>query len=192
MDVPEKKHDVPWRVPRPMTSTPLDGLIEAMAGAVVEAQARIEQAQVAHLGDYFDENNRPKSVVIRMPSMQSGSSEDDEDLYRAPLLPLVPTTSLRIKDVEICFDAELGAFFEDKDKDGDGIPDIEQGRWGFLSKARKRSVALDTEARRSDCAKNTVHVRLRVEGVEPTDGVARLTNHLAMTQGVFQTFRPGD
>jgi hypothetical protein len=175
-----------------MTTTSLDGLIEAMAGAVVEAQARIEQAQVAHLADYFDEDNRPKSVVIRMPSMQAGAGEWDEDLYRAPLLPLVPTTSLRIKDVEICFDAEMGAFFASEDDDADGMAEADQGRWAFLSRGRKRAVALDTDAGHSTRETGKVHVKLRVEGVEPTDGVARLTNHLAMTQGVFQTFRPGD
>ncbi|MGN6480144.1 DUF2589 domain-containing protein [Luteibacter sp.] len=175
-----------------MTATPLEGMIEAMAGAVVEAQARIEQAQVAHLGEYFDEDNRPKSVVIRMPSMKVGTDDGDEDLYRAPLLPLVPTTSLRIKDVEICFDAELGEFSDSGETDGDGMPDLEQSRWAFLSRSRKQSVQLDTAARHRNDQGGKVHVKLRVEGVEPTDGVARLTNHLAMTQGVFQTFRPGD
>jgi hypothetical protein len=177
-----------------MTGTPLEGLIEAMAGAVVEAQARIEQAQVARLGDYFDEDNRPKSVVIRMPSMQPGSEDGDEDLYRAPILPLVPSTSLRIKEVEIRFDAELGAFIDGdvREDDGDGAPDPGRSRWAFLSKVRKRSVALDTTARRSDGGIGKVQVKLCVEGVEPSDGVARLANHLAMTQGVFKTFRPGD
>lgn len=174
-----------------MTGTRLEGLIEAMAGAVVEAQSRIERAQVAHLADYFDEDNRPRSVVIRMPSLEHGSLAGDEDLYRAPLLPLVPTTSLRIKDVEICFDAELGSFFDAEDKDGDGNPDIEPARWAFRSKGKKPSVALDTGTRNA-AGVGKVHVKLRVEGVDPVDGVARLTNHLAMTQGVFQTFRPGD
>lgn len=173
-------------------STPrLEGLIEAMASAVVEAQARIEQAQVAHLGDYFDEDNRPKSVVIRMPSMQKDSRDGDEDFYRAPLLPLVPSTSLRIKDVEIDFEAELGNFFDAEDRDGDGIPDRRQARWAFRSKKKAPSVAMDTGARKLGGG-HKVHVKLRVEGIEPTDGIARLSNHLAMTQGVFQTFRPGE
>ncbi|KJV36132.1 DUF2589 domain-containing protein [Luteibacter yeojuensis] len=165
-----------------------------MAGAVVEAQARIEQAQVAHLGEYFDDDNRPKSVVIRMPSMQPGATENDEDLYRVPLLPLVPSTSLRIRDVEIEFDAELGAFFEpgDDDADAGASPGGFGDRWAFLSRLRRRSVALDTHARRGEGGAGKVQVKLRVEGTEPTDGLARLTNQLAMTQGVFQTFRPGD
>jgi hypothetical protein len=173
-------------------TAPLEGLIEAMAGAVVEAQARIEQAQVAHLGDYFDEDNRPKGVVVRMPSMQTGTGEGDEDLYRVPLLSLVPTASLRIKEVEVAFDAELGALFDPGDAGDEAEAPGVGDRWAFLSRLRRRSVALDTKARRSDGGGGKVQVTLRIEGTDPTDGVARLTNHLAMTQGVFQTFRPGE
>ncbi|QWT19097.1 DUF2589 domain-containing protein [Bacillus sp. NP157] len=175
-----------------MTSAaPLEGLIEAMASAVVEAQGRIEQAQVAHLGDYFDEDNRPKSVVIRMPSMKAGAEAGDEDLYRAPLLPLVPTASLRIKDVEISFDADLGSLVDRQDAEAPA-GDLGESRWRFLPRKPKRSVGLDTASRRSADRAGAVRVVLRVEGVEPSEGTARLVNHLAMTQGVFQTFRPDD
>jgi hypothetical protein len=34
-----------------------------------------------------------------------------------------------------------------------------------------------------------VHIVLRVEGTEPSDGTARLINHLTQTQGVFKTVR---
>jgi hypothetical protein len=175
-----------------MATTPLEGLIDAMAGAVVEAQARIEQAQIAHLADYFDEDNRPKSVVIRLPCMAAGAGDGDEDLYRAPLLPLVPTTALKIRDVEISFDAELGDCFESEQPVEEDAPEIDTGRWNLLSKWRKRSVALDTQTQKSPAESGKVYVKLRVEGVELPDGLARLSNHLAMTQGVFKTFRPGD
>lgn len=92
----------------------LKDLIEALAGAVIEAQDRIEQHQIANLGSYFDENNRPKSVLLRLPSLQPGAQEGSEDLYRAPLLPLVATNMLRIKDVEISFDVDLGALSDEE------------------------------------------------------------------------------
>src|ERR1700750_1323573 len=92
--------------------TSLNTLIEAIAGAVVDAQDRIEQHQMAHLSDFFDEDNRPKSVVIRMPSLQPHAGENDADLYRAPILPLVSTNVLRMKDVEIRFDADIGPLVE--------------------------------------------------------------------------------
>lgn len=174
----------------------LESLIEAMAGAVVDAQGRIEDAQVAHIARFFDDDLRPRSVVVRVPSMQAGAPDGGEDLYRVPLLPLVPTTSLRIKDVEISFDADLGTLFSDTpaaDEDdaantGAGEPHA-QG-WRFGRRFRRKRVGVDTARRSRAGSSSSVHVKLRVEGVDPNEGAARLINHLAMTQGVFQTFGP--
>ena len=44
-------------------------LIEALAGAVIEAQDSIEMHQLSNLRDFFDEDNRPRSVTIVGPSM---------------------------------------------------------------------------------------------------------------------------
>src|SRR5476649_2349091 len=95
-------------------STPVDlkDLIEALAGAVIEAQDRIEQHQISNLGSYFDSDNRPRSVTIRLPSLSPDADPGDEDLYRAPLLPLVACNPLKIKDVEITFDVDLGTLAE--------------------------------------------------------------------------------
>jgi len=161
------------------TQTSLNDLIEAIAGAVTDAQDRIEQHQMSHLSDFFDEDNRPKSVVIRMPSLHPNANEGDEDLYRAPILPLVSTNVLRIKDVEITFDADLGSLVDDEPTTGKPQPG-------------KRALQVDTAVGAPNRKGGSVHVVLRVEGSEPTDGAARLMNHLAQTQGVFQTFKPGD
>jgi hypothetical protein len=172
------------------TRLSLNDLIEAIAGAVVDAQDRIEQHQVSNLSDYFDEDNRPKSVVIRMPSMHPQASEGDEDLYRAPLLPLVSTNVLRIKDVEVTFDADLG----DVSSNDDAANAAEQdGKSSWRKKAPigTPSLQVDTAGGSPNRKGGAVHVVLRVEGTEPTDGATRLMNHLAQTQGVFQTFKPG-
>ena len=50
-------------------NTPLNHLIEALAGAVIEAQESIEQRQLSNLRRYFDADWRPKSLVVRVPSM---------------------------------------------------------------------------------------------------------------------------
>lgn len=174
------------------TRTSLNDLIEAIAGAVIDAQDRIEQHQVSNLSDYFDEDNRPKSVVIRMPSMHPDASADDEDLYRAPLLPLVSTNVLRIKDVEVTFDADLGNLTS-SDESGGAAAAPKDGPSGWRSKtqAGKPSLQVDTTGGAPNRKGGSVHVVLRVEGTEPTDGAARLMNHLAQTQGIFQTFKPG-
>lgn len=168
--------------------TSLNTLIEAIAGAVVDAQDRIEQHQMSRLSDFFDEDNRPKSVVIRMPSLHPKAGEADEDLYRAPLLPLVSTNVLRIKDVEITFDADIGPLVE-------GEVPAEQHvdpNWKGKPPAARPHLSVDPSAGGKDRRSGNVHVVLRVEGSEPTDGATRLMNHLAQTQGVYKTFTPGD
>jgi hypothetical protein len=171
------------------TQTSLNTLIEAIAGAVVDAQDRIEQHQIAHLSDFFDQDNRPRSVVIRMPSLHPQAGEDDEDLYRAPILPLVSTNVLRIKDVEITFDADIGPLVE-----GDVPGDATAGEsaWKGKPPSARPQLRVDPTAGGNERKGGAVHVVLRVEGSEPTDGAARLMNHLSQTQGVFKTFKPGD
>lgn len=179
--------------------TSLNDLIEALAGAVIEAQDRIEQHQMANLGAYFDEHNRPKSVLIRLPSQHPQAGEYDEDLYRAPLLPLVSTNVLRIKDVEISFDAELGDLSEDVSSapspDSPAAPaqpaetGAADGGWLAKPPPGRSRIGIDTSASASSRKQSSVHVVLRVEGTEPTDGAARLINHLAQTQGVFKTVK---
>ncbi|MBB5885678.1 MULTISPECIES: DUF2589 domain-containing protein [unclassified Xanthomonas] len=169
--------------------TALNDLIEALAGAVIEAQDRIEQHQMANLGDYFDEFHRPKSVIIRLPSQHPQAAEGDEDYYRAPLLPLVSTNVLRIKDVEISFDAQLGDLGGLQSADGFFAPEPPgpKAAWQAKRTATRSSVRVDTSASARSQRQSAVHVVLRVEGTEPTDGAARLLNHLAQTQGVFKT-----
>lgn len=170
--------------------TPLPGLIEAMAGAVIDAQDRIEKQQLSHLSEYFDEDNRPKSIVLRMPSMQPGAGVDDEDLYRAPLLPMVSTNMLRIKDVEISFDADLGNLVEVRSPP-QSTGDIPRGPgWVPKGDTPRPVVQIDTSSGSGSRNSGAVRVVMRVEGSEPSDGVARLMTYLAQTQGVFQTFRP--
>lgn len=173
------------------TQTPLPGLIEAMAGAVIDAQDRIEKRQLANLGDYFDDDNRPKSIVMRMPSMQPGATQSDEDLYRAPLLPLVSSNFLRIKDVEISFDADLGSLVHGAEETAsEDAPNKGKRGWRRGGEPTKTpQVQVDTTIKAGRSKAGSVHVVLRVEGSEPTEGAARLMNHLTQTQGVFRTFR---
>lgn len=150
------------------SNIPLNHLIEAMAGAVIDAQESVERQQLSSLRRYFDENWRPKSLTVRVPSMRPGAQPGEDDIYRAPLLPLMPPNPLRIKDVEITFDAELGQL-QDAPKDS--------------GKDKEKTISIDTAGNRKETS-CSVHVVLRVEGVEATEGTSRLLNHLAQTQGV--------
>ena len=96
----------------------LNDLIEALANAVIEAQDRIEQHQISNISRYFDEDNRPISVDVKLPSLDPGADEDEDVDYRVPLLALVSSNPLRIKDVEISFDADISQV-GDSNQNGD-------------------------------------------------------------------------
>lgn len=174
-------------------SVSLHDLIEALAGAVVDAQDRIEQHQIANLGNYFDEYNRPKSVLMRLPSQHPHASDGDEDIYRAPLLPLVPVNMLKIKDVEITFDVELGNIAEDIEKARNAQDSTSTNEtWTEALTGDKRRVSVQTRTGILGRKGGQLHVVMRVEGSDSSDGIARLVNHLVQTQGVVRTDGAGD
>jgi hypothetical protein len=162
----------------------LNDLIEALAGAVIEAQDNIERHQISNLRSYFDDQMRPKRLVVRLPSIQPQAEPGSEDYYRAPLLPLVSANMLKIKDVEITFDADLGQLLEapaeEPQKGKESAKDAPE--------APRKDIFVDMAGSRQGKA-GSIHVVLRVESAETTDGAGRLINHLAQTQGVFKTFK---
>ena len=96
----------------------LEDLIEGLAGAVVEAQNRIETHQINNFLSFFDQDKRPKKIDILVPSLHP-EKQDDDVRYRVPLLPLVASSLLRIKEVEISFDTDLIGITGD-DIEGEG------------------------------------------------------------------------
>jgi hypothetical protein len=154
------------------TQVSLNDLIESIANAVIEAQDRIEQHQITNIKRYFDSDNRPVSVHLRMPSLDPDAGDDDEQRLRVPLLALVSSNQLKIKEVEISFDAEFGEF-----EDGQAQENPRTAKeWsdGGISKALK----VDMRSGLLKRDKKTAHVVLKVEGGEPTEGMARLIHEL--------------
>ncbi|WP_432738291.1 DUF2589 domain-containing protein [Maridesulfovibrio sp. FT414] len=144
--------------------------IQAMASAVIETQNRIEKHQLMNIRSYFDVDSRPRCMEIYAPSMHPDAAENEEDIYRVPLLPLVAPNMLKVKDVEMTFDVELAGLLTDEDSD-----------------KKKASEMLCVNLAGGDKERaNTLHVTLRVETSEPSDGVMRLMNHLTQTQGVYK------
>jgi hypothetical protein len=166
------------------SNLPLNDLIEALAGAVIEAQDSIEAHQISNLLGYFDTQHRPKSLTVRLPTVDPLAEQGAEDYYRAPLLPLVSTNQLKIKDVEITFDVDLGQFTEEAAPVSAGLDADDD----LTENIPKKSIFVHMGSGSRDKG-GRIHVVLRVEGTEPTEGAARLINHLSKTQGVFKTMK---
>jgi len=160
----------------------LHDLIEALANAVTEAQDKIERFQISNISRYFDENHRPVSVEVRVPSLSPYVEEGTEDILRIPLLALVGSVRLAIKDVEISMEIDLGDLTTVELPTPPAAPAGQAGApptppgapaagWG--PQEPRRAVIVDVRSprvREHAMAK----VVLRVESQEPTEGLARL------------------
>nr|WP_320016560.1 DUF2589 domain-containing protein [uncultured Desulfobacter sp.] len=159
----------------------LDNLIEGLAGAVVEAQSRIEEHQIKNFLSYFDKYHRPKNFDVLVPSLHPDKAGEDAR-YRVPLLTVVANSLLRIKEVEISFDTDLVGVSALEDGD---TPDVQSGSEPGNEPGKKlKSINLDLRGSGVFKKKSgTAHVVMKVEGQDISEGMARLVDRLLQTQG---------
>ncbi len=165
----------------------LENLIEGLAGAVVEAQRRIEDHQLKNFKSYFDEDDRPKKIDIRVPSLDPNAKPDEDALYRVPLLPIVASSLLRIKDVEITFDADLVGLTGEEAGQAAKKSEKAEDKKDTGDEERKKSVSVDIRGGMFKRKTGTVHVVLKVEGRELSEGMARVIDRLVQVQGEVKT-----
>ena len=152
-----------------MAQQPLNLLIQSITGAVAEAQEKIQRDQVAAVRKYFDEDNRPLSIDVRLPSHAADAGEGEERLVRVPLLALVGPRLLAVKDMEIAFEVGLRA------DEAPGAPRTNPGGW---PQAVHKPLNVDLGVRRNGEGGPLARVTLKVETQPPCEGMARLIQHL--------------
>ncbi|MFD2232853.1 DUF2589 domain-containing protein [Phaeospirillum tilakii] len=161
-----------------MTNLSLHQLIESIAGAVAEAQDKIQRFQISTVSRYFDADNRPVSVDVRLPSLSLDAEQGDERLVRVPLLSLVGSRLLSIKDMEISFEVGLGNPDGKAEAKSPASADpVRNGTPGWPSEPHQ-PLGVDLSARRNGATGGTARVTLRVESQPPSDGMARLIQQL--------------
>ncbi|WP_119677801.1 DUF2589 domain-containing protein [Indioceanicola profundi] len=172
-----------------MASLGLHHLIQAIASAVAEAQDKIHRFQIATVRDYFDEKNRPKSVDVRMPSLAADAEPGDEQIVRVPLLALVGPQLLSIKEAEISFEVGLTGIDDSpaeapaKPNPGavgkdDSAKDPNAGGQGWRGVGLERVLGVDVAGAKGRGPGAVAKVTLKVESQPPSDGMARLIQHL--------------
>ncbi len=160
----------------------LENLIEGLAGAVVEAQNRIETRQIEIFESFFDEHSRPKTFDVLVPSLHPDRIREDVR-YRVPLLPLVASSLLRIKEVEISFDTDIVGITDDIEGGQPKTAAPSSGEEGTGSK-KLRSINLDIRGAGVFRKKaGTAHVVIKVEGRDISEGMARVVDRLLQVQG---------
>lgn len=158
------------------TTITLNDLVEAIADAVIEAQDQVERYQTSLLRSYFDKDNRPRYVRLRVPSLREGADEHAEEELVVPVLALVGATRLAIKELEVSTTVTLGDvadFIEEgtaaKPDDGAEDEDGSRGKSG-----PRRGVRVDLGASASDPSSATASLKLNLQAIEPTEGLTRV------------------
>jgi hypothetical protein len=166
---------------------PLQALVHAIASAVTDAQQEVEKAHVANLVSYLDRENRPLTLQLRVPSIRPEAGLGEEDTYQAPLLALVPHSMLRIKQVEISFDIELGDLADaaTAPKTKSNAPTATKAA-DVLSAQLARNLNVNPVVSATVKQQGTsAHVVVTIESVEQPDSVSRLVTDLTKTQGII-------
>ncbi len=160
----------------------LDQLIEAIAGAVVEAEAIVRQRQIANILSFFRPDGTPNTIDFKIYPPGSDPATAEAQVLKAPALSLVPVTSLAIKDMRIEFSTELGAI-ETPAVSPRAAPaasaTVQLAPLGLAAKAAVINVSPPANARQS--SPTTATVKLRVVASDPPEGLARLLDRLNAT-----------
>jgi Protein of unknown function (DUF2589) len=172
-----------------VSAVSLHDLIEALANSVAQAQDQIERFQIANLSRYFDGNHRPVRVEVRVPSLRPSARSGDEDIISVPLLALIGSVRLAIKDVDIAMEVDVGELRSEAEdtppdgsasKAGPGVAsDSDKGTgsgtendWG--DRPRLKALTVDVHSPRAKDQPAMAKVTLRVQSQEPTEGLSRL------------------
>ena len=155
-----------------MANHSLHHLIQSIAGAVAEAQDKIQRFQMSTVRQYFDEDNRPVSVDVRLPSQAPDAAEGEERLVRVPLLSLVGSRLLTVKDMQIDFEVGLHA------DQSDAKPAPAEGSYSAWPTDTHQPLNVNMGVRRNGEGGPMARVTLRVETQPSSEGMARLIHNL--------------
>lgn len=163
-------------------STSLEDIVRAIAESIMRAQQLVEKEQVANFSSFFTEDKQPASIDIKLPATHSKAQPDDMLNYRLPLLSLVPHSALTISEAEVDLDLELGSFEEfERDSDNDNFLNP-AGK--AVPSSKKPSLMVTPSSDSKSSSRSVAHIKLKLQSVEKTEGLARLLDDVVKSQGV--------
>ncbi len=145
----------------------LNDLVQSVVSAVAEAQDRVLRHQLEAMRvNFFDVDNRPVGIDVRLPDNSSEAGADDERLIRVPLLSLVGFRQLAIKSMDVDMEVALSGMHPPSDVDPNEGSDTETAH----------RLGVDVHGAKDKSA--TAVIKLRVEAQDAPEGLARLIQHL--------------
>lgn len=163
----------------------LQKLVTAIASSVLEAQEKIEAAQLVNLMSYFKRKPDkkgyfPLTMKLNLPSLRPEAGPGETDVYQVPYLSILPYSALRIKEVDVDFDLHFSGLEEPEE-------DEEAGRLTRSGDLPDLAVDLGALKNRDGFG---AHVRLTLEGVELPEGTCRLINELIKSNQAYEPPAP--
>jgi hypothetical protein len=162
--------------------TTLRALIQGIAGAIASAQQEVERQQILNIGGFFDKALRPLLMSMRLPSLRHDAAPGEEDILDVPILTLVPLNPLRISEVQVEFDIELGGVEDDGTLESpETVKALTKDDTSPVPKVRR---ILTDAFNGSSAAKGPkAHVVVKVRDAEVPEGLARLLTELNKMHG---------
>lgn len=162
--------------------TSLEDMVRAIAGSIMNAQHMVEKAQLANIASFFDDDHQPTAIEVELPAIHSTAPAGSSQLYRVPVLSLVPHSSLIIGEAEIDLDVELGPF---EHHERDNVHESMMEQLGRAAPAERKAGLMVNPAGGGIAGKNgnAAHVKLKLVSTDKSEGLARLLNDVVVTQG---------
>lgn len=169
----------------------LTKLVMAISSSVLEAQEKIEAAQVANLMSYFKQKPGtkgffPLTMEVHLPSLRQDAGPGATDLYQVPYLSVLPYNALRIKQFDVNFDVNFSAL---DDLKLSTAATEQNGTDAFSRASDLPNLAIDFGATKKS-GNFTAHVHLALEGAELPEGAARLINELIKSNQTYMSSSP--
>ena len=180
-------------------------LLQALQFAIMEAQEIAEDQHARQIAEYFDEDGAPITIPLKMPNPHPRVGEEDTDgniipdhvVLEVPKITLVPQNSLVIKELEMNMEVPIGNMLVEKEPwHEDEVKEftVSDEEWDSqkvknrLSRRRSKRSMVNEEIKRlqitgkgsffSTKNKQTAKLRIRFEGQEPPEVVARIEQSL--------------
>lgn len=153
----------------------LKGLVQSLVGAIASAQDAIEYQQIRKIMEHV-KDGRPEMMQLRLPSMRSEASLDAEDVYRIPLLALMPHTALKIEEASMDFQVSLGDM-SDRHSRSEG------GNGQNIASGLDSEIQIDHRLTGRETS-NSVRLSVKIKSLDPSEGTLKLIGQLVQTQGI--------
>lgn len=180
-----------------MSQISLDSLVAALASSVAEAEHVVRTHQLRNLRTFFNDDNKPVTVDLQVPSVRSDAKPGEHDDLTVPLLTLINVSNMSIEEMEVTFSTSLGDVstpdeeleqepmsFQGKEapSEADLAHEREEQSRGHLGwSASGDGVAIDVSTSPTTAESGRASVTLKVRASETPEGLARLIARLNRT-----------